>query len=103
MTELTKPLVRRAGNLVVKISRKGVTLRRYRCHRYVTVSWEEIAKRGLENASYCCNDQEWRAPAKTLAKLRRIPRSSVFHGRRSPSDELPTPISTAIARDDNLR
>jgi len=31
MVELTKPIVRRLGNLVVRIAREGISIKEYRC------------------------------------------------------------------------
>lgn len=43
MADLTKPITRRIGRFVVRISRDGVAIRGHHKHLWKAVSWERIA------------------------------------------------------------
>lgn len=66
---------RRIGGLVVRITDKGIHLRgqRRRNAKAVFVTWEEIAKRGLQNAGYNLLEKEWDKPLEQLWKLSDLP------------------------------
>jgi hypothetical protein len=68
-------LRRRIGGLVVTITDKGVYLRgeRRRESKSVFVSWEEIAKKGLQNAGYSLLEKEWAKPLEQLWRLSELP------------------------------
>ena len=43
MVELTKPIVRRLGNLVVRIAREGISIKEYRCRSWLgPVPWGSV-------------------------------------------------------------
>jgi len=42
MVNLTRPVTRRIGKLVVTITPEGLILRRYRCRRAKTIVWAEL-------------------------------------------------------------
>jgi len=43
LTELTRPIVRRIGWLIVRIDAEGVAIRGYRRRRWYFISWARIA------------------------------------------------------------
>jgi hypothetical protein len=51
-TELTKPVSRRVGDLVVTIENDGIRLRAFRKRRSVFLPWSEAVKRGLVRMVY---------------------------------------------------
>ena len=43
LTELDRPVTRRNGRLVVRISKEGVEMRGYRCRTWHPVPWARVA------------------------------------------------------------
>lgn len=72
-----RELHRRVGGLVVTITEKGVELRaeRRKLSTVLFVSWEEIAKRGLQNAGYSLLEKEWAKPLEQLWRLSSLPQA----------------------------
>jgi len=68
-TELSKPVTRRVGDLVVTLSAAGVELRGYRCRYSVRVSLEEIAKRALMRRGVRLTEKQWREPLEQVRRL----------------------------------
>ena len=68
-TELTKPVSRRIGDIVVTIREDGVELRGFRKRHGVLVSYQEIAKRGLMKCGVRLTESQW---ADSLAQVRRL-------------------------------
>ena len=74
-TELTKPVTRRIGDIVVTIREDGVELRGFRKRRSVLVSYEEIAKRGLMKYGVRLTEKQWSDPLTQVRKLSRLLKS----------------------------
>lgn len=77
MTELTKPVSRKVhlrgkGDFVVTLTTVGVSIRKARKRKTVTLSYDQLALRALEQGGWLLNDQEWSDPLTTLGKLRRL-------------------------------
>ncbi|MBN2474276.1 MAG: hypothetical protein JXB62_06695 [Pirellulales bacterium] len=77
MTELTKPVSRRVhvsgkGDFVVTLSKHGVSLRKARKRKSVTLSYDQLALRALEQGGWMLNAKEWAAPLATLGRLARL-------------------------------
>ena len=81
MTELTKPVsrkihVRDKGDFVVTLTKDGVTIRMHRKRKKVTLSYEQLAMRALEQDGWLLTEKEWADPLVTLGKLRRLRRAT---------------------------
>ena len=79
VTELNKPVsrkvnVRGKGSFVVSITNDGITIRRFRKRKSVTLPFDQLALRALEQAAYLLNAKEWEDPLGTLSKLGRLKR-----------------------------
>lgn len=75
VTELTKPVKRRRGGLIIIITDKGARLRGERRHddsSSVFVTWEDIAKLGLQREGVSLRESQWAKPLQTLQKLARL-------------------------------
>ena len=77
MTELTKPVSRRVhipdkGDFVVTLTKDGVSIRKLRKRKTVTLPYEQLALRALEQDGWMLNAKEWDDPLMTLAKLSRL-------------------------------
>jgi hypothetical protein len=77
VTELSKAVSRKIhidgkGDFVVTISPDGVSIRMFRKQKSVELPFEELAKRGLEQAAYLLSAKEWQDPLRTLGKLGRL-------------------------------
>jgi len=68
-TQLSKPVTRRIGELVVTLREDGLELRGYRKQRSVVVPFEEIAKRGLMRAGVSLTERQWCEPLEQVRKL----------------------------------
>jgi hypothetical protein len=69
-TELSKPLTRRIGDLIVTVSDKGITLRAAKCRkRCKIVSWDEIARLALQRDRLSLTEAEWNTPLAQLSRL----------------------------------
>ncbi len=60
------------GDFVVTISQDGVSIRMFRKRKRVKLSFEELAKLGLEQAAYLLTSEEWKDPLRTLGNLGRL-------------------------------
>ena len=79
VTELKKPVSRRIhvrdkGDFVVSITADGVSIRMFRKRKSVTLPFDQLALRALEQAAYLLNEKEWNDPLGTLGKLGRLKR-----------------------------
>jgi hypothetical protein len=74
-TELTRPISRRIGDIVVTMREDGVELRGFRKRYSVLVSYEEIAKRGLMRYGVRLTERQWANPLAQLRKLSRLLKS----------------------------
>lgn len=45
-----KPVIRRIGQMNVKIDADGVHIRGFRRRRWLTVTWREVAKKAIQNS-----------------------------------------------------
>jgi len=77
VTELNKPVSRQihvdgVGDFVVELDKAGVSIRKLRHRKRVSLTFEQLTARGLELAGWLLTEREWAAPLKTLAKLRRL-------------------------------
>jgi hypothetical protein len=77
MTELTKPVSRKIhvsgrGDFVVTLTKQGVSIRKLRKRKTVTLPYDQLALRALEQGGWMLNAKEWADPLETLAKLRRL-------------------------------
>lgn len=77
MTELTKPVSRRVhvsgkGDFVVTLTKDGVCIRKARKRKTVTLPYDQLALRALEQGGWMLNTKEWADPLMTLGKLRRL-------------------------------
>jgi len=77
MTELTKPISRRIhlsgkGDFVVTLTKEGVSIRKFRKRKTVTLPYEQLAMRALERDGWMLNAKEWDDPLATLGKLSRL-------------------------------
>ncbi len=77
MTELTKPVSRRIhvsgkGDFVVTLTKAGVTIRQFRKRKTVTLSYDQLAMRALEQGGWLLTAKQWSDPLATLGKLRRL-------------------------------
>lgn len=70
-----RELHRRVGGLVVTITDKGVELRaeRRKLAKALFVSWEQMAKVGLQNGRYSLLEAEWAKPLEQLWRLAQLP------------------------------
>ena len=80
MTELTKPVSRKVhisgkGDFVITMSKEGVTIRMHRKRKKVTLPYEQLAMRALEQDGWLLNEKEWGDPLATLGKLGRLRRA----------------------------
>ena len=80
MTELTKPVSRVVhipdkGDFVVTLNKEGVSIRQFRKRKSVTLPYEQLALRALEQDNWLLNAKEWSDPLQTLGKLSRLQRS----------------------------
>lgn len=78
-TELNKTVsrkvhVRDKGDFVVSITKDGITIRKFRKQKSVTLPFDQLALRALEQAAYLLNKEEWDDPLGTLGKLGRLKR-----------------------------
>jgi len=81
VTELKKTVSRRIhirdkGDFVVSITPDGVSIRMLRKRKSVSLSFDRLAMRALEQAAYMLNEKEWHDPLGTLGKLARLKRKS---------------------------
>ena len=79
VTELKKTVSRKVhvqgkGSFVVSITEDGITIRRFRKRKTVTLPYDQLAFRALEQAAYLLNEKEWDDPLGTLSKLGRLKR-----------------------------
>jgi hypothetical protein len=74
-TELTRPVTRRVGDIVVTIREDGIELRGFRKRTSVLVSYEEIAKRGLMKQGVRLTEKQWSDPLTQVRKLSRLLKS----------------------------
>ena len=79
VTELNKAVSRRVhvrgkGDFVVSITKGGITIRKFRKRKSVTLPLDQLALRALEHAAYLLNEKEWDDPLGTLGKLGRLKR-----------------------------
>ena len=77
MTELTKPVSRRIhiagkGDFVVTLSEQGVSIRKLRKRKAVTLPYEQLALRALEQEGWMLNAKQWADPLATLNRLARL-------------------------------
>ena len=68
--------VRGKGDFVVSITTDGVTIRKSRKRKSVTLPFDQLALRALEQAAYLLNEKEWDDPLGTLGKLGRLKRKA---------------------------
>jgi hypothetical protein len=78
-TELNKPVSRKVhirdkGDFVVSITEDGISIRKFRKQKSVTLAYDQLALRALEQAAYLLNKREWEDPLGTLSKLGRLKR-----------------------------
>lgn len=94
VTELNKTVsrkihVRDKGDFVVSITNDGITIRTFRKRKSVTLSFDQLALRAIEQAAYLLSEKEWNDPLGTLSKLGRLKRknqrSAEERGRNSSS------------------
>ena len=64
--------IRDKGDFVVSITRDGITIRKFRKRKTVTLPLDQLALRALEHAAYSLNEKEWDDPLGTLGKLGRL-------------------------------
>ncbi|MBC8356551.1 MAG: hypothetical protein H8E66_31610 [Planctomycetes bacterium] len=81
MTELTKPVSRRVhvsgkGDFVVTLTKQGVSIRKLRKRKTVTLPYTQLAMRALERDRWMLNAKEWDDPLATLGKLSRLRRAN---------------------------
>jgi hypothetical protein len=81
VTELKKTVsrkihVRDKGDFVVSITNDGITIRTFRKRKSVTLSFDQLALRAIEQAAYLLSEKEWNDPLGTLSKLGRLKRKS---------------------------
>ncbi|MBL7041262.1 MAG: hypothetical protein ISR77_21680 [Pirellulaceae bacterium] len=81
VTELNKPVSRKVhirgkGDFVVSITKDGITIRKFRKRKTVTLPFDQLALRALEQAAYLLNEKEWDDPLETLGKLGRLKRKN---------------------------
>jgi len=77
MTELTKPVSRKVhipdkGDFVITITKEGVSIRKFRKRKTVTLPYEQLALRALEQDGWMLSAKEWDDPLTTLGKLSRL-------------------------------
>ena len=77
MTELTKPVSRKVhvsgkGDFVVTLTKAGVSIRKARKRKTVTLPYDQLALRALEQGGWMLNAKEWSDPLTTLGKLKRL-------------------------------
>lgn len=77
MTELTKPVSRRIhvsgkGDFVVTLTTTGVSIRKARKRKAVTLPYQQLAMRALEQEGWMLNSKEWADPLNTLGRLARL-------------------------------
>ncbi|MFV1964059.1 MAG: hypothetical protein ACC628_01455 [Pirellulaceae bacterium] len=77
MTELTKPVSRKVhipdkGDFVVTITKEGVSVRKSRKRKTVTLPYEQLALRALEQDGWMLSAKEWDDPLTTLGRLSRL-------------------------------
>jgi hypothetical protein len=68
--------VRGKGAFVVSITPDGISIRRFRKRKSVTLPFDQLALRALEQAAYLLNAKEWEDPLGTLGKLGRLKRKT---------------------------
>jgi hypothetical protein len=78
-TELNKPVSRKVhirdkGDFIVSITSEGVSIRMFRKRKKVTLPFDQLALRALEEQAYLLNEKEWQDPLGTLGKLGRLKR-----------------------------
>lgn len=81
VTELKKTVSRKVhirdkGDFVVSITEDGITIRKSRKRKAVTLTFDQLALRALEQAAYLLNEKEWDDPLGTLGKLARLKRKT---------------------------
>ena len=70
LTELRTPLVRRIGNLVVRIETDGVRVRYHRRRAWSKlVPWDQVVCCALLIEGCSHTAEEWRKPIQSLARL----------------------------------
>ena len=79
VTELKKAVsrkvhVRGKGDFVISITEDGINIRKFHKRKSVTLPFDQLALRALEQAAYLLNEKEWDDPLGTLAKLGRLKR-----------------------------
>lgn len=77
MTELTKPVSRKVhvsgkGDFVVTLTKAGVSIRKARKRKTVTLPYEQLALRALEQGRWMLNEKQWADPLATLGRLARL-------------------------------
>jgi len=78
-TELKKAVsrkvhVRGKGDFIVSITPDGISIRKFRKRKAVTLPFDQLALRALEQDAYLLNEKEWDDPLATLGKLGRLKR-----------------------------
>jgi hypothetical protein len=81
VTELKKTVSRKVhirgkGDFVVSITKDGIAIRKHRKRKTVTLPFDQLALRAIEQAAYLLNQKEWDDPLGTLAKLSRLKRKN---------------------------
>lgn len=79
VTELKKTVARKVhirgkGDFVVSITEDGIMIRKSHKRKSVTLPFDQLALRALEQAAYMLNEKEWDDPLGTLGKLSRLKR-----------------------------
>jgi hypothetical protein len=74
MTELTKPVSRKVhvsgkGDFVVTLAKDGVSIRKARKRKTVTLPYDQLALRALEQGGWMLSAKEWADPLITLGRL----------------------------------
>lgn len=77
MTELTKPVSRKVhisgkGDFVVTLTKAGVSIRKARKRKTVTLPYDQLALRALEQGGWMLNAKQWADPLTTLGRLSRL-------------------------------
>lgn len=89
-TELTKSVSRRVhiaghGDFVATLSPAGVSLRKLGRRGRIWLTWDELAREGLERIGVSLTEREWGDPLRSLERLATLRR---LHGtkRKEPTE-----------------
>lgn len=69
VTKLTRPLDRRIGNLIVRVSDRGVAIRGHRRRRWKFVTWEQVAAASSVEEQALCVLAEIAEGKRALSKM----------------------------------